>query len=192
MNFYTNTNKPVIIGIDHGYGNIKMAHTCFKTGEAASDKEPTFKSTLLISEGRFYLIGEDHKGFLADKMTDEDYYILTLAAIGRELNIRQLSSARVHLAVGLPLTWVSEQKDEFRSYLLKNEKADFNFRGKDYHVEFAGADVFPQGFSAVADRFRDFKGVNMLCDIGNGTMNVMYPRPLQPIPHCHRQRSHGG
>jgi plasmid segregation protein ParM len=183
MNFYTSTNsKPVIIGIDHGYGNIKTAHTCFKTGVAAYDKEPTFKSNLLIYEDRFYLIGEDHKEFLADKMMDEDYYILTLAAIGRELNIRQLSSARVHLAVGLPLTWVSEQKDEFRAYLLKNETADFNFRGKDYHVEFAGADVFPQGFSAVADRLRDFKGVNMLCDIGNGTMNVMYINNGKPFP----------
>ena len=183
MNFYTNTNsKPVIIGIDHGYGNIKTAHTCFKTGVSAYDKEPTFKSNLLIYEGRFYLIGEDHKEFLADKMMDEDYYILTLAAIGRELNIRQLSSARVHLAVGLPLTWVSEQKDEFRAYLLKNETEDFNFRGKDYHVEFAGAEVFPQGLSAVADRLRDFKGVNMLCDIGNGTMNVMYINNGKPVP----------
>ena len=180
MNFYTNTNsEPVIIGIDHGYGNIKTARTCFKTGVAAYDKEPTFKSNLLIYEDRFYLIGEDHKEFLADKIMDEDYYILTLAAIGRELNIRQIPSARVHLAVGLPLTWVSEQKDEFRAYLLKNETADFNFRGKDYHVEFAGADVFPQGFSAVADRLRDFKGVNMLCDIGNGTSSAQtsYPSP---------------
>ena len=50
MNFYTNTNsKPVIIGIDHGYGNIKTAHTCFKTGVSAYDKEPTFKSNLLKS-----------------------------------------------------------------------------------------------------------------------------------------------
>ena len=90
MNFYTNTNsKPVIIGIDHGYGNIKTAHTCFKTGVSAYDKEPTFKSNLLIYEGRFYLIGEDHKEFLADKMMDEDYYILTLAAVARELNIRR-------------------------------------------------------------------------------------------------------
>ena len=102
----------------------------------------------------------------------KNHYILTLAAIGRDLNIRQIPSARVHLAVGLPLTWVSEQKDEFRAYLLKNETADFNFRGKDYHVEFAGAEVFPQGFSAVADRLRDFKGVNMLCDIGNGTSSA--------------------
>ena len=41
-----------------------------------------------------------------------------------------------------------------------------------YRVEIAGADVFPQGFAAVAGQIRDFQGVNMLCDIGNGTMNI--------------------
>ena len=158
MNNYNNTN-PIIIGIDHGYGNIKTAHCCFKTGVAAYDKEPTFKSNLLVYEG----------------------YILTLAAVARELNIRKLISARVHLAAGLPLTWVSEQKDSFREYLLQNDSADFTFKGVDYHVEFAGADIFPQGFSAVADKLREFKGINMLCDIGNGTMNVMYINECRPL-----------
>ena len=176
MNFINNnySNKPIIIGIDHGYGNIKTANCCFKTGVAAYDKEPTFKSNLLVYEGRYYLIGEEHKEFISDKMTDSDYYILTLAAIARELNIRKQTSARVHLAAGLPLTWVSEQKDSFKAYLLQKESADFTFKGVDYHVEFVGADIFPQGFSAVADRLREFKGINMLCDIGNGTMNVLY------------------
>ena len=80
MNNYNNTN-PIIIGIDHGYGNIKTAHCCFKTGVAAYDKEPTFKNNLLIYEGKYYLIGEEHKEFISDKMMDSDYYILTLAAI---------------------------------------------------------------------------------------------------------------
>ena len=173
--------NPVVIGIDHGYGNIKTAHTCFRTGVITCDKEPTFKADLLTYNGGYYLIGEEHKEFLADKMMDEDYYILTLAAIGRELNMRGLSSAHVHLAVGLPLTWVSEQKDAFKPYLLKNDTVDFNFKGKDYHVELVGADVFPQGFSAVADRLREFRGVNMLCDIGNGTMNVMYINNGKPV-----------
>ena len=83
MNFMNNT-APIIIGIDHGYGNIKTAHCCFKTGVAAYNKEPTFKSNLLIYEGKYYLIGEEHKEFVSDKMTDIDYYILTLAAIARE------------------------------------------------------------------------------------------------------------
>ena len=165
MNNYNVTTNPIIIGIDHGYGNIKTAHCCFKTGVAAYDKEPTFKSNLLIYEGKYYLIGEEHKEFISDKMTDGDYYILTLAAVARELNIRKLTSARVHLAAGLPLTWVSEQKDSFKAYLLQNESTDFNFKG----------------FSAVADKLREFKGINMLCDIGNGTMNVMYINECRPL-----------
>ena len=176
-----NHYAPIIIGIDHGYGNIKTANCCFKTGVASFDKEPTFKNNLLIYEGRYYLIGEEHKEFTADKMADSDYYILTLAAIGRELNIRKQTSARVHLAAGLPLTWVSEQKDAFKKYLLQKDHVDFNFRGVEYHIDFTGADIFPQGFSAVADRLREFKGVNMLCDIGNGTMNIMYINSGRPI-----------
>ena len=153
MNILTQ-NAPIIIGIDHGYGNIKTANCCFKTGVASFEKEPTFKSNLLVYEGRYYLIGEEHKEFTADKMADSDYYILTLAAIGRELNIRKQTSARVYLAVGLPLTWVSEQKDDFKKYLLQKNSVGFTFRGIDYHVDFAGADIFPQGFAAVADHLR--------------------------------------
>ena len=175
------TNNPIIIGVDHGYGNIKTAHCCFKTGVTAYDKEPTFKSNMLVYEGKYYIIGENHKEFISDKMTDGDYYILTLAAIARELNIRKLTSADVYIAAGLPLTWVSEQKDSFKAYLLQKENADFSFKGVDYHVNFVSADIFPQGFSAVADKLRDFKGINMLCDIGNGTMNVMYINECRPL-----------
>ena len=102
-------NNTIILGIDHGYGNIKTAHTCFPTGVTAHKKEPTFHNDLLIYNDHFYTIGEGHKEFTADKMMDEDYYVLTLAAIARELELRRLTSARVYLAVGLPLTWVGEQ-----------------------------------------------------------------------------------
>lgn len=182
-------NKPIIIGIDHGYGNIKTAHTCFPTGVTAHDKEPTFKNDLLICEGGYYTIGEGHKEFAAEKMMDGDYYLLTLAAIGRELRIRHVTSARVHIAAGLPLTWVSEQKDAFRAYLLQNDSVDFTFRGADYHVEFAGADIFPQGFAAVAGNLGQFRGTNMLCDIGNGTMNVMYINERRPVlSRCYTEK----
>ena len=175
------TNNIIVIGIDHGFGNMKTANTVFKTGVTAYDREPIFKSSLLTYQGHFYQIGEEHKEFTADKIKDEDYYILTLAAIAKELHIRGLTSARVHIAAGLPLTWVREQKDSFREYLLQNESADFTFKDTAYHVDFAGADIFPQGFAAVADRLRDFTGINMLADIGNGTMNVMYINERKPI-----------
>ena len=118
-----NTNAPIIVGVDHGFGNIKTAHACFQTGVLSYDKEPTFKSNLLTYEGRYYIVGEEHKEFSSEKASDGDNYILTLAAIARELDVRGLTSARVHIAAGLPLTWVTEQKDAFRAYLLQNPTA---------------------------------------------------------------------
>ena len=86
----------------------------------------------------------------------------------------------VLIAAGLPLTWVSEQREEFKQYLIKNETVDFNFKGKDYHIRIVGADVYPQGFAAIVNNLSDFSGVNMLCDIGNGTMNIMFVNDKKP------------
>ena len=35
-------NDQFIIGVDHGYGNIKTANHCFKTGILGYDSEPLF------------------------------------------------------------------------------------------------------------------------------------------------------
>ena len=173
MNTIIKKNDPIVIGVDHGFGNIKTAHCCFCTGVTAYDKKPIFTSEMLVYDGRYYIIGEEHKEFVPDKMSDPDYYIMTLAAVARELYLQNRTTAKVYLAVGLPLTWVSEQRDNFKAYLLQNEAVDFNYKDTDYHVEFAGASVYPQGFAAVAGIVKRFQGLHMLCDIGNGTMNVM-------------------
>ena len=170
-----------IIGIDSGYGNIKTANCCFPAGLAGYDTEPAFKDDLLTYGGRYYLIGTGHKEFAADKTGDDDYYILTLAAVARELNVYGLTSAKIRLAAGLPLTWVSRQREDFKAYLMRDRDASFTFRGRPYQVEIAGVDVFPQGFAAVASQIRDFQGVNMLCDIGNGTMNIMFINDRKPV-----------
>ena len=169
-----------IIGVDHGYGNMKTANHCFPAGVAAYDTEPLFTKDLLVYEGRYYLIGEGHKEFLPEKMQDEDYYVLTLAAIAMELHDAGLTEADVHIAAGLPLNWVSGQKEQFKAYLLKNKEVHFVFKKVEYHVRIVGADVFPQGFSAIADRLGTFKGVTLLADIGNGTMNLLYLRNGKP------------
>ena len=177
-----NSKLPVVIGVDHGYGNIKTANFCFPTGVTAWDSEPAFKNDLLVYNGHYYTIGAGHKEYTVDKNEDEDFYILTLAAIARELRKQNMTTAQVFLGVGLPLTWVGEQKEKFRAYLLRNEIADFSFRGREYHVSFVGAEVFPQGFSAVAGQLRSFHGANMLCDIGNGTMNILSIDNGRPNP----------
>ena len=37
-----------IIGVDHGYGNIKTANCCFPTGIAGYDAEPLFTADMLV------------------------------------------------------------------------------------------------------------------------------------------------
>ena len=177
-----NRNETImVIGIDHGYGNMKTATRCFPSGVARYDKEPIFQNNLLVYNGMYYQIGEEHKEFCAEKTQDEDYYVLTLAAIAKELDGKGMNRAKVHIAAGLPLTWVATQKEDFQKYLLQNERVDFTFRNKEYHVEFAGADIYPQGFAAAFYRLQDFKGINMLADIGNGTMNIMYINNSRPL-----------
>ena len=61
----------LIIGIDHGYGNMKTANCCFPTGVMASDTEPIFVSDLIQWNNKYYSIGVSHKEFTADKFTDE-------------------------------------------------------------------------------------------------------------------------
>ena len=171
-----------IIGIDHGYGNIKTANHTFKAGVAAFDSEPVFQTNMLTYGGKYYLIGEGHKEFSADKITDEEYFILTLAGIAMELNSYGLTEANVHIAAGLPLKWVSQQKKAFSDYLLWVPDVRFTFNRKNYHVRITGVNIFPQGFAAIQDRLSAMKGMTVLCDIGNGTMNVLFLKDGKPDP----------
>ena len=100
-----------------------------------------------------------------------------------------MTEAPVWLAVGLPLTWVGQQKDSFVRYLTQVRNLEFRFNGKDYAVEVVGVEMYAQGFAAVADRLKEFSGVNMLCDIGNGTMNIMYINNGRPISgQCYTEK----
>ena len=81
----TEVNNVKVIGIDHGFGNVKTASCCFRSGVTLCEKEPTFKANMLVYDGRYYLVSEGHKEFTPDKIRDNDYYVLTLAAIAEEL-----------------------------------------------------------------------------------------------------------
>ena len=80
----------LVIGIDHGYGNMKTRNVVFKSGVKSYSEEPAVATNILQLDGIYYVIGESHKVFIANKDEDDDYYILTLAAIAKELEIRGL------------------------------------------------------------------------------------------------------
>ena len=182
-------NTPILIAVDQGYGNVKTPHFIFPTGITTFDEEPAFSADTLYWAGRWYAIGDSHKEFIADKTADEDFLKLTMVAIAKELKLRGRTEAAVHLAVGLPLTWVGQQKDRFSRYLTQLRILEYRYNGIDYSIEIVGLEMYAQGFAAVADRLKDFTGVNMLCDIGNGTMNIMYINNGLPISNqCYTEK----
>ena len=127
-----------IIGIDHGYGNLKTVSGIFSASVLPFDQEPIHAQDLLVYGGKYYVIGSGHREFTPDKVSNSDHYILTLAGIGQELWAHRMTNTRVYIAAGLPLTWVESQREHFRAYLLQNGHVDFTWRGIAYHVEIVG------------------------------------------------------
>ena len=170
-----------VIGTDLGYGNIKTANTVTPTGISVYDTEPIFQGNILEYNGKYYRFGENHKEFIADKSIDDDFYILNLMAVARELQRAGIYDAKVYLATGLPLTWVRAQRSSFKEYLMKNKVVDFRYNDRNFHIEFVACSVYPQGYPAIVERIKEFKGTNILADIGNGTMNILYIQNKKPI-----------
>lgn len=178
-----------IIGIDHGFGQIKTRFNTFRSGVITMDTEPSVSGDILILDGKYHIIGEQHKTFIQNKTEDDDYYILTVAALAKELKSRQLREADVIIAAGLPLQWVTAGKKDFLDYLLRKERVEFSYMGKEYRVHICGAYIYPQGFAGIATRLHEFNGINILADIGNGTMNTMYIKNGRPgISECYTDK----
>ena len=114
-----NSNIRIIIGVDHGYGNMKTAHKVFRTGVECMDEEPIVSKNFVKYKDKFYVIGESHLVYQGNKTDSEDFYILTLAALAEELKFRGLHEANVILTVGLPLAWMKSQGADFKRYLIK-------------------------------------------------------------------------
>ena len=102
-------NDTLIIGLDHGYGNMKTANHCFPTGIIPGEDASSFAQNILEYGGKSYLIGEGHKDFIPDKVKDDDFYHLTLAGIAEELDTLGLTEATIHITAGLPLTWTGAE-----------------------------------------------------------------------------------
>ena len=178
-----------VVGIDHGYGNLKTANFATPTGITAYDSAPVFAGNILQYGGKFYRIGEGHKSFVADKATDNDFYVLTLTAIAQELHQFGIATADVHIAAGLPLGWVKAQREKFRNYLIRNKSVEFFFNNVEYKINIVGCSIYPQGYPAIIDRLGEMSGVNMLADIGNGTINIMLIKDGKPIENrCYTEK----
>ena len=86
-------NKIEVIGIDHGWSGMKTIHEVFTSGCKEISTEPAFTENLLGYGGKYYKIGSRRLEVKDTKVTDENYYMLTLAAVAKELKIRGKKSS---------------------------------------------------------------------------------------------------
>lgn len=139
--------KTMNIGIDHGYYAIKTRHFSFPAGIAVYSHEPYTLQNTLEYGGKFYVCGTGRQPILRNKTENDNYYLLTLAAIAREIKQRgENTECSVTLAAGLPLAGFGREKKFFREYLLRSSQpVCFKFEGVPYKITIEDVKLFPQG-----------------------------------------------
>ena len=164
-----------IIAVDTGNRLIKTAHApAFSAGlNLHGDTPPIMSTDTLIYKGEYFSFSESQGYHRDDKTIDDYYYILTLAAIARELLVKKFgnndcdeatfrtimhNAARrkaklienIVLSVGLPPRDMKLQAKKFKQYFLQGGNAiSFSYNGIEFLINIEEVIVAPQGFAAI-------------------------------------------
>lgn len=139
----------MLISIDHGNLFIKTPHLRFPSGIVRRYVHPPVTTDILAYNGAIYSLSNNRLSYQYDKTLDERYYLLTLVAIAKELELVHTNRATVDLAVGLPPEHFGHLRARFAAYFKKDDHpVTFQFAGKEYTVDIRHVMVFPQAFAA--------------------------------------------
>ena len=148
-----------------------------QTGISEYSHEPYTLQNTLEYGGKFFVCGTGRQPILRNKMENDNYYLLTLAAIAKEIQQRGAKTeCSVTIAAGLPLAGFGREKKPFREYLLRSSQpVSYRFEGIPYKVAIEDVKLFPQGYSAIAlhpELIQNEPSV-LLMDIGGWTVDLM-------------------
>ena len=161
-----------VIGVDHGWSQMKTVHTIFSAGIEEILSEPAFFDDVLEYENRYYKVGTKRDAVMDNKTVNDDYYLLTLASIAKELKLRGSREATIVLAVGLPATRYGAEKKPFVEYLSRKKEVMFTFEQVQYRIRIEKVAVFPQSYAAVVDQIPGFGKKVIVVDIGSWTIDI--------------------
>ena len=177
----------MIISVDHGNKSIKTPHAIFTSGLVMSDGLQGFKTDYIGWNGKYYSLTERRISYLRDKTEDDRFFILTLFAIAKELEYRNVSETLdpidVTLLVGLPPAHYEQLHSRFEQYFLRRREAiDFEYNGKYYSVRINKVLSYPQAFAAAVTQYSTLKvhSVAYIIDIGGFTIDVLKLRFGRP------------
>jgi len=183
--------KLQIIPIDHGSRNVKTTNHTF----AASIKDvghlPPMGADTIYYKGKEYALVDKRMAQKPDKTKDDDYFILTLFAIGKEFAGDENTASgvlpgecfEVVLLVGLPPLQCKAMGESFIQYLKRNgEPIHFQFNKIPYAVSVKDVHLFPQAYAAAITALEHLKGVRTvnIVDVGGFTADLLRLIGIKP------------
>lgn len=170
----------MLISIDHGNYAIKTPRYAFLSGIADHTVKPPMADELLEYGGKYWTLSGKRISYMRDKTQDERYFILTLFAIAKELEMKTicLPVQHIELAVGLPPQHFGALKEKFAAYFKRDGVICFTYRERTYSIVINRVLVFPQAYAAIIPRSRMILGTSniFIVDIGGYTTDVLLLR----------------
>lgn len=175
-------NDPVIIGVDVGNKQVKHASGFFESGLVVSDHmpaiAPSHQTDMIRYKNKYYSLSMKRIEYVKDKSTDDRFLGLTLIAIVKELQRRDLpKNTKIILGVGLPLGDMKNpgMKSRLRDLYMRNGGFYRVLCGKEcYNIQIINVLVCPQGFAAITTLPHDTynKPSSYIVDIGGYTVDI--------------------
>lgn len=166
------------ISVDTGNRIIKTAHAePFSAGLVRHfNSKPVIATDILCWNGNYYTFSENIDYHRRDKTVDDYYYVLTLAAIARELVMKKHMDMKknvtsgdsfaaamkaadrkelefneeIFLTVGLPPRDLKGLGEKFKKYFLGDKKhVSFSYNNIKFKILIKDVCVIPQGFAAI-------------------------------------------
>ena len=211
-----------VVAVDTGNRLIKTAHAePFSAGlNRHLDVPPIVATDTLFFEGNYYSFSESQGFHRQDKTVDDYYFILTLAAIARELvmkdAIRRAGNASVDfktamrsaerekisfnedifLSIGLPPSDMKILSEKFKRYFMRDGSAlSYTYNNIRFNVSIKDVCVSAQGFAAIFpnDIFNEVTKApqTYIIDIGGYTLDIARIVNRRPDPGFFKSLDYG-
>ena len=179
-----------IFVIDHGNRLIKTPYISFASGYVESGHQLMDKDVLKYND-KIYVQDDSLLPQLTDKTVNDRYLILTLFAIGKELEAERESGQVRHirgelidvtLLIGLPLINYQAFNERYVQYFKEPGIMAFEINGKSYSIRISEVYAYPQGFAAAISARKELEKTRVvnLIDVGGFTVDIARLTNLKP------------
>ena len=173
----------MLIPVDHGNRNMKTVHHVFTSGLIENPHMIVADNDVIELGGMTYSLSNERLLYKRDKTVNDDYFVLTLFAMGKELGTAAQQGTDIYtdgyphdiqLAVGLPPAHYQSLCKKFKAYLMRPEIIDFVHNGRTYSIEITDVQCFPQAFAAAMTRYNNEMGKRAtVIDLGGYTADYI-------------------